>query len=287
MVKLAVLSLLNGLSVAALYFIVASGFTVTFGLMRTINLAYGSLFLVGGYVGYQVGDLTHNWYLAAIAGSVTAGLAGAALQQGVLDRLRGQDMRQALVTIGLSIVAADMLLAVFGGLTYQFTPPGWMQATVSLGALGGYPAFRLLLIGFSLFIGAGIWLGLTRTRIGLAIRAGVDDREMLAAIGVNPSRLFVVVASFGAALAGLAGVVGGTALSISPGEDSRYLLASLVVTIVGGMGSIAGAAVGALLVGMLEQVGLLYFPNYSIVAVYLVMVGVLALRPQGLLRGTA
>jgi len=285
--RLLLLSLLNGLSVAALYFIVASGFTVTFGLMRTINLAYGSLFLLGGYVGYKAGDLTQNWYVAVIAGSVAAAIAGAALQQGVLDRLRGQDMRQALVTIGLSIVAADLLLAVFGGLTYQFTPPEWMQETVSLGGFGGYPAFRLLLIAFSVFIGAAMWLGLTRTRIGLAIRAGVDDREMLAAIGVNPSKLFVVVASLGAALAGLAGVIGGTALSISPSEDSRYLLASLVVTIVGGMGSIAGAAVGALLVGMLEQIGLLYFPHYSIVAVYLVMVGVLALRPQGLLRGTA
>ncbi|WP_271605690.1 branched-chain amino acid ABC transporter permease [Bradyrhizobium sp. CCBAU 11434] len=287
MLKLAVLSLLNGISVAALYFIVASGFTVTFGLMRTINLAYGSLFLIGGYVGYQVGDLTRNWYLAMIAGSAIAGLSGAVLQWGVLDRLRGQDMRQALVTIGLSIVAADVLLAVFGGLTYQFTPPDWMQATVSLGVFGGYPAFRLLLIALSLFIGVVIWAGLTCTRVGLAIRAGVDDREMLSAIGVNPSRLFVIVATCGSALAGLAGVIGGTALSISPGEDSRYLLASLVVTIVGGMGSIAGAAVGALLVGLLEQVGLLYFPNYSIVAVYLVMVGVLALRPQGLVRGTA
>ncbi|MDR0226798.1 MAG: branched-chain amino acid ABC transporter permease [Burkholderiaceae bacterium] len=285
--RLALLSLLNGLSVAALYFIVASGFTLIFGLMRSINLAHGSLFMVGGYVGWQAGEATGSWTLAVLAGSASAALAGALMQSALLDRLRGQDLRQALLTIGVSIVAADLLLAGFGGLAYQFTPPEWMQQGVQLPWVGRYPAFRLVVIGIALGVGLALAMVLAFTRLGMAIRAGVDNREMLAALGVDPARLFLLVAAAGAALAGLAGVVGGTALSISPGEDSRYLLASLVVTIVGGMGSLAGAAAGALIVGLLEQVGQLYFPHYSIAAIYAVMVAVLVIRPQGLMGRVA
>lgn len=285
--RLALLSLLNGLSVAALYFIVASGFTLIFGLMRTINLAHGTLFLVGGYVGWQVAETTGWWTLGVLAGCASAGLAGALLQATLMDRLRGQDLRQALLTIGISIVAADLLLASFGGLTYQFTPPDWMQESLQLPGVGRYPVSRLLVIACAVAVGMALALVLARTRLGMAIRAGVDNREMLAALGFNPSWLFLLVSSCGAALAGLAGVVGGTALSISPGEDSRYLLASLVVTIVGGMGSLAGATIGALIVGMLEQIGQLFFPNYSIAVIYAVMVLVLALRPQGLMGRSA
>lgn len=281
--RLIAIAILNGFSVAALYFTVASGFTLTFGLMRTVNLAYGSLFLFGGYAGWEIAEHTKNWYAGAAGGSAVAAIVGIALQQGLLERIRGQDLRQALVTIGIAIVAADLMLAGFGGLTFQFTPPDWMQATTVLPIVGRFPMLRLALIAVAMTIGACLWLTLTRTKIGLAIRAAVDDREMLAAIGTNPSRLFLIVAGVGAALAGLAGVIGGTALSISPGEDSRYLLASLVVTIVGGMGSLIGAAIGALAVGLLEQFGVLYFPNYSVAVIYGLMVAVLALRPQGLM----
>ncbi|MEJ2802435.1 branched-chain amino acid ABC transporter permease [Comamonadaceae bacterium PP-2] len=281
--KTLTLALLNGTSAAALYFLVAMGFTLTFGLMRTVNLAYGALYLFGGYVGYFVSDAWGNWYAGVAAGALAAAAVGWVLQRVVLDRLRGQDLRQALVTLGLAIVAADLMLAGFGGLTYQFDPPEWMHDFIELpGGMGGYPLFRIFVIGLSMVVGAILWLVLARTRVGLAVRAGVDDRLMLAAIGIDPARLFLLVSAVGAGMAGLAGVVGGTALSLSPGEDSRYLLASLVVAIVGGMGSLPGAAVGALAMGWFEQLGLLFFPTYSVALIYLLMVGVLAVRAQGL-----
>ena len=146
-----------------------------------------------------------------------------------------------------------------------------------------YPLFRLVVLAAAIVIGIGLWLVLNRTRIGMMIRAGVDDRAMLAAAGVNVHVVFAIVFAIGAGLAGFAGVIGGTALSIAPGEDVRYLLASLVVVIVGGMGSITGAAIGALLIGLAEQIGLAYFPTYGVVLTFVIMVAVLAFRPQGIM----
>ena len=146
-----------------------------------------------------------------------------------------------------------------------------------------YPTYRLVVLVIAVVIGVLLWLFLNRTRVGMMIRAGVDDRDMLDATGVNVQQLFALVFAIGAGLAGFAGVIGGTALSIAPGEDVRYLLASLVVVIVGGMGSIAGAAVGALLVGMAEQFGLAYFPTYGVVVTFVIMIVVLAVRPQGIM----
>ena len=194
--KTLALALLNGTSAAALYFLVAMGFTLTFGLMRTVNLAYGALYLFGGYVGYFVSDAGGNWYAGAAAGALAAAALGWILQRVVLDRLRGQDLRQALVTLGLAIVAADLMLAGFGGLTYQFDPPEWTNDFIELpGGMGGYPLFRIFVIGLSMVVGAILWLVLDRTRVGLAVRAGVDDRLMLAAIGVDPARLFLLVSA--------------------------------------------------------------------------------------------
>ena len=149
-----------------------------------------------------------------------------------------------------------------------------------------YPAVRLVILAGAVVIGVGMWLLLNRTRIGMLIRAGVDDRDMLSATGVRIQWVFVAVFAFGAGLAGLAGVVGGTFQSLAPGEDIRFLLASLVVVIVGGMGSIPGAALGALLIGLAEQFGSVYMPTYSVVLTFLIMVLVLAFRPQGLLSMT-
>jgi branched-chain amino acid transport system permease protein len=270
-------------TLAALYFIVASGFTLIFGMMRTVNLAHGSLYLFGAYLGYDVGRLTGSWYLAVVAGAAGMGLVGVLIQVGLLGWMQGQDLRQALVTIGLSIVMADLLLAWYGGLTYQYTPPRALFGSTPLPIVGGYATFRLVLLGVAIVVGLLLWLLLNRTRLGMIIRAGVDDRDMLSALGVNVERVFVLVFALGAGLAGLAGVVGGSALSFSPGEDAHYLLSSLVVVIVGGMGSLGGAAIGALLIGLAEQYGLAYQPTYSVIITFAIMVAVLAIRPQGIL----
>jgi len=277
------LSLLNGLTLAALYFLVASGFTLVFGLMRNVNLAHGSLFLLGGYIGYSVGEHTGSWFLALAAGFLATALAGLLMQWLVFRRMEGQDLRQTLVTLGLSIVLADLFLWIWGGETYQFDPPSWLMGVVPLPLVGKYSGFRLVVLLAAVVIGLALWLFLNRTRVGMMIRAGVDNKRMLSASGVNVQQVFAVTFAVGAGLAGFAGVMGGTALSIAPGEDVRYLLASLVVVIVGGMGSIPGAAVGALLIGLAETFGLAYAPTYGVVFTFLIMVAVLAFRPQGLM----
>jgi branched-chain amino acid transport system permease protein len=259
--RLFTLTLLNGVTLAALYFLVASGFTLVFGLMRNVNLAHGSLYLLGAYVGYSVGQATGSWTLALFAGFLASALAGALMQTLVFRRMEGQELRQTLVTIGLSIVMADLFMWIWGGDTYQFDAPEWMSGRMPMPFVNFYPTFRVLVLLTALVIGVLLWLLLNRTRVGMMIRAGVDDRQMLSASGVNVQRVFVMTFAIGAGLAGLGGVIGGTALSIAPGEDVRYLLASLVVVIVGGIGSIAGAAVGALLIGLAETFGLAYTPK--------------------------
>jgi len=284
----------NGITLGSLYFLVASGFTLIFGLMRNVNLAHGSLYLFGGYIGYAISTWTGSWVLGFIVAFLGVALLGIVLQIVVFRRMEGQDLRQTMVTIGLSIVFADLMLWVFGGDFYQIQTPGWLVGPIELPLVTAvkssgeavylrYPMVRLVIFVAAVLIGIAMWLALNRTRVGMMVRAGVDDRDMLAATGVPIQLVFVVVFALGAGLAGIAGVVGGTFQSLSPGEDTRFLLASLVVVIVGGMGSIPGAALGALIIGLAEQLGSVYIPTYAIVVTFLIMVLVLALRPQGLL----
>jgi len=284
----------NGITLGGLYFLVASGFTLIFGLMRNVNLAHGSLYLFGGYVGYAVSSWTGSWVLSFIIAFILVALIGVILQLVVFRRMEGQDLRQTMVTIGLSIVFADLMLWAFGGDFYQIQTPQWLIGPIELPLVTTvkssgeavylqYPLVRLVIFAASVVVGVVMWLALNRTRIGMMVRAGVDDRDILAATGIHIQIVFVIVFALGAGLAGIAGVVGGTFQSISPGEDTRFLLASLVVVIVGGMGSIPGAALGALIVGLAEQLGSVYIPTYAIVVTFLIMVLVLALRPQGLL----
>ncbi|MBW5439036.1 branched-chain amino acid ABC transporter permease [Bradyrhizobium canariense] len=287
-------ALFNGITLGGLYFLVASGFTLIFGLMRNVNLAHGSLYLFGGYVGYAISAATGSWVLSFIVAFVLTALVGVLLQVLVFRRMEGQDLRQTMVTIGLSIVFADLMLWACGGDFYQIQTPNWLIGPVELPLVTAikssgepvylrYPLVRLVIFAASVVIGMAMWLALNRTRIGMIIRAGVDDRDILAATGVRIQLVFVVVFALGAGLAGVAGVVGGTFQSLSPGEDIRFLLASLVVVIVGGMGSIPGAALGALIIGLAEQLGSVYIPTYAIVVTFLIMVLVLAIRPRGLL----
>ena len=287
-------AVLNGITLGGLYFLVASGFTLIFGLMRNVNLAHGSLYLFGGYVGYAISVWTGSWILSFVVAFIAVALVGVVLQIFVFRRMEGQDLRQTMVTIGLSIVFADLMLWAFGGDFYQIQTPNWLIGPIQLPLITAvkssgdpvyllYPLVRLVIFVASVVIGVAMWLALNRTRVGMIVRAGVDDRDILAATGVRIQLVFVLVFALGAGLAGIAGVVGGTFQSISPGEDTRFLLASLVVVIVGGMGSIPGAALGAVIIGLAEQLGSVYIPTYAIVVTFLIMVLVLALRPQGLL----
>lgn len=293
--KVFVTALLNGVTLGALYFLVASGFTLIFGLMRNVNLAHGSLYLAGAYIGFEVSRVTGSWVLAFPIAFIAMAILGIILQVFVFRHLDGQDLQQTLITIGISIVLADLMLWRWGGEFYQIYAPDWLSGPVetfiqsSLSRRTGepifikYPSVRLFILICAIFIGMGMWYVLNKSKLGMVIRAGVDDREMLAASGVRIQLIFVGVFAFGAGLAGIAGVVGGTFQSIAPGEDTRFLLSSLVVVIVGGMGSIPGAALGAVLIGCAEQFGSVYAPTYSVVLTFVIMVAVLAFRPQGLL----
>jgi branched-chain amino acid transport system permease protein len=274
---------LNAMTVASLYFLVASGFSLIFGLLRTVNMAHGAFYLLGAYVGYDIANRTGAWVLGLVGAALTVGLVGIALHQVFLRKLNDDELRQALITIGIAIVMSDLLVAHYGGGTFQYEPPAMLYGTMPLPVVGGYPTFRLVVIGSALVAGLALWLVIHRTRLGMLIRAGVDDREILSAMGFNVPRILLAVFGLGAGLAGLAGVIGGSALSVAPGEDHRFLLSSLAVVIVGGIGSLAGAALGAVLIGFTEQFGLALFPNYATLLTFMLMVAVLAVRPRGIL----
>ena len=287
-------AIFSGVTLGALYFLVAAGFTLIFGLMRNVNLAHGSLYLLGGYLGYEISEATGSWLLAFPAVFVLVAALGLVLQHQVFRRMEGEELRQTMVTIGISVVLADIMLWIWGGQSYTILSPDWLSGPMELPIVTGvnrdgdpvylrYPQVRIAILIAAIVIGVAMWLVLNRTRLGMLIRAGVDDREMLSASGIRIQYVFLAVFAFGAGLAGIGGIVGGTFQSLSPGEDTRFLLASLVVVIVGGMGSIPGAAIGALIIGLAEQVGLVYAPTYSVVFTFLIMAAVLAFRPQGLL----
>ncbi len=275
---------LNGLTLAAVYFLVASGLTLIFGLMRVITMAHGTSYLLGGYIGYAIARQTGNWFLGALGAAVAIGLLGLVIHQVLIRRFQDDDMRVALITLGVSLIGTDLMLAVFGGTATQVPVPGELQvASLSIPFVGAYPVLRLLVLAAAIVIGVALALLINRTRFGSVVRAGVDDSQMAAATGVNVRVVFAVIFVLGSALAALAGVVGGTLFPLLPGQDGVYLLFSLVVVIVGGMGSIPGAAIGAVLVGVVSQFALVYAPTYSLVLTFALMVVVLAVRPQGIL----
>jgi branched-chain amino acid transport system permease protein len=289
-------ALLNGITLGGLYFLVASGFTLIFGLMRNVNLAHGSLYLFGGYFGYEMASWTGSWVFALVVTFVVVALIGIVLQFTIFRWMEGQDLRQTLVTIAISLILADLMLWRWGGDFYQVPMPTWLGGPIEVPLITAirssgeavylsYPLVRLVILLGAVVIGILMWLALNRTKIGILIRAGVDDRDMLSATGVRVQLIFLIVFAFGAGLAGFTGVVGGTFQSMQQGEDIKILLASLVVVIVGGMGSIPGAAVGAVLIGLADQFGTVYMPTYAVVLTFVIMVVVLAVRPQGLLRG--
>ena len=228
------------------------------------------------------------WIISLAAGFLAAAIAGVLIQVLILRRMQGQDLRQTMVTIGLSIVIADILLWIFTGQVYQMEAPTWLQGPIrGIPVIKAYSAYRLSLLGFGIAIGIFLWFLLNRTKVGMMIRAGVDDRAMLAAAGVNVNLVFAITFMLGAGLAGFGGVIGAVELSMVPGEDTRLLLASLIVVIVGGMGSVVGAAIGAAILGLAETYGLAYAPTYSVVFTFVILIGVLAFRPRGIMGRAA
>jgi branched-chain amino acid transport system permease protein len=302
---------LNGVTLAALFFVVASGFTLIFGLMRVVNMAHGSLYLLGGYLALQFqekwfkpdtglglslsGSTDANysllaWILPLILATAIIGVLGVIMQQVFLRWNQGQDLRQALITIALSVIFADQMLAAFGGITKDIKPPSAWPTSIDLPGDVRFGFFRgVVVLGAAVAIGLGLWWIIKRTRFGKIVRAGVDDRDMVAAIGINVQLIFALAFLLGALLAGFGGVLGGTMISLQPGNDTAFLLNSLIVVIIGGMGSLGGAAIGALALGLVDAYADVYLvfgdtdlTNYSILLTFALLVGVLAVRPLGL-----
>jgi branched-chain amino acid transport system permease protein len=282
------LQLLNGVTFGAVLFIVSSGFTLIFGLMRIVNLAQGALYLIGGYIGLSVIRGTGSFILGVIVGATAIAAIGFVIERGLLRLVRGKPMSEILLTVGLSFIAADLALAQWGGDPVTVPAPEAISGSTSILGIT-YPVFRLVVLGLAVVLAALLWWLQERTRVGAIVRAGVDDREMVSALGINIPIVFAAAFFIGALLAGFGGALGGTMLSLQPGEDASFLLNSLIVVIIGGMGSLGGAAIGALLLGLVDAYADVYLvfgdtdlTNYSILLTFGLLVAVLAVRPLGL-----
>jgi branched-chain amino acid transport system permease protein len=272
---------LNGLTFAGLLFMVGSGFTLIFGLMRIVNLAHGAIYLVGGYVSYSAILATHNLGLGLLAGAVSMAVLGAVLERALLARLRGLPLAELLLTLGIAFVMGDSSLSIWGGDPISIRMPSWFRGSVNIGSIT-YPVLRLFILGVAILIAAVLFFILNRTRVGAIIRAGVDDREMVSALGINIKRVFTAMFVLGSLLAGLAGTLGGSLLNLYPGADSEILTFALVVVIIGGLGTLQGAIAGSLLVGLIDSYGKAYFPELAYFSLFAPMAIILLWRPQGL-----
>ena len=312
--------LLDSVTFAGALFIVASGFALIFGLMRVVNMAHGSLYLLGGYIAYEIQQAmtgqgfsvlgsevnTWEWLVPLVVAAPAIAVVGLVTQQVFLRWNQGQELRQALITIAISVIIADQIIAhfprsvgvgaqPFGGSQVALTWPGWTTRFVDLHVWGvQYSLARLVMLAIGVAVGVGLWVWLYRTKIGMVIRAGVDDQQMTSALGINIQRTFALAFVVGSALAALGAVVWGSQAALAGGQDGQWLLNSLVVVIVGGMGSIFGAAAGALLYAFVLNFTASYLPQtgdlstsncctqYSIVFTFILIALVLAFRPQGL-----
>lgn len=275
-----VFQILNGITFAALLFLLASGFTLIFGLMRVVSLTHGAFYLVGGYIGLSVIRATGNFFLGVIVAAIAIGILGLAIERGLLGFVRGQELPQVLLTIGLAFIMGDASLVIWGGDPVSIPVPEFLRSSFTIGDLT-YPKYRMFVVLVGVIIAVGMWYLQSKTRLGAIIRAGVDDIEMVDAIGIDIKKVFSGVFLVGSALAGLTGVMGGAFLSLYPGADSEILLFGLVVVIIGGMGSLEGAVVGSLVVGLLDTFGKALFPELAYFTIFGPMAIMLALRPSG------
>jgi branched-chain amino acid transport system permease protein len=249
--------------------------------MRIVNLAHGALYLMGGYIGYSVGIATGNFFLSAVAAALGIALIGLIIDIGLLRFIKTTELRQVLLTLGVAFVLNDIALVIWGGDAFSVPVPQSLQGPSNFAGLV-YPKYRLFVLLMGVLIFIGLWLLLHKTRLGALIRAGVDDAETVEAMGVDIKRIFVYTFMLGSALAGLGGAMGGAFLTLYPTADSEILVYSMAVVIIGGRGSLKGAALGSLLVGMLATFGQVWFPELAYFVIFGPMAILLAFKPLGL-----
>jgi branched-chain amino acid transport system permease protein len=275
-----IFQLLNAVTFAALLFLVASGFTLIFGLMRIVNLAHGAMYLIGGYAAYAAAVASGSFVVGLLAAAAAIAVLGMA-EQWLLRFVKGAELRQVLLTLGVALMLDDAALVIFGGDTFSVPMPSWLQGPLQFFGMA-YPRYRLFVLLVGILVLVLLWALMNHTRLGALIRAGVDDAETVQALGVNIRVLFVITFMLGMVLAGIAGALGGAFLSIYPTADSEILVFSLAVVVIGGRGSLAGAALGSLAVALLSTFGQVWFPELAYFVIFGPMALLLAFRPLGL-----
>jgi branched-chain amino acid transport system permease protein len=281
-VDVVLLSLLNGVSFGCLLFLLAAGFSLTFGFMGILNLSHGAFYMIGAYIGLAVMRGTNNFLLAVLIGGVTAAAVGIVVERGFLSHLYKQMFSQALLCFGFIYIFMDLATWIFGPLYKSGTIPSLLSGGVKVGLLS-FPIYRLFLILVGLLVALGLWLFQEKTRVGAIIRAGVDNKEMTMGLGINIGLVSTGVFAFSAFVAGLAGVVGSPMMGVYPLASMDILNFALIVVVVGGLGSLQGALVGSLLVGLVDAFGKVFLPAAADYSMYSLLVIVLLFRPSGLL----
>ncbi|OEU76588.1 MAG: ABC transporter permease [Desulfuromonadales bacterium C00003093] len=293
--------LLNGLQLGIMLFLMSAGLTLVFGIMQVINLAHGSFYMIGAYVGATVTARTGSFILGILTALPAAALAGMAVEVLVLRRLyKKEHLDQVLATFGLIMFFNELTQIIWGRQPLYMDVPRWLSGSIELIPGIPYPSYRIAVIGVGIMVGVILYLLFTHTRIGMQIRAGASNREMAGALGVNIRLLYTLVFGLGTLLAGLAGVMAGPILAVEAGMGESILILTFVVIVIGGIGSIRGALAGALLVGMVDTLGRAFLPtlfrlflsaayadgvaaSLASMSVYILMAGVLVCRPRGLL----
>lgn len=274
--------ILNGIAFGMILFLIASGLSVIFGFMGVLNLAHGALYVIGAYTGFVVHS--HNWpfVLAAVAGGVFVGFIGLVMDRLFLSRLRNQLNDQVLLTLGFVYVFQNLIRWVFGPYPKLVSPPEIVSGAVSIGEMQ-IPSYRLVIIILGLVACAGLWLFNNKTRAGAIVRAGMDDKDMTTSLGVNYALISTAVFVLGAFIGGFAGFIGLPIFAVHAGSVFDILLLSLIVIVVGGVGRIEGVLLGAVIIGLIDSLGKVYFPNFAYFTMYIAMILILLVKPSGLL----
>ncbi|MDW7740072.1 MAG: branched-chain amino acid ABC transporter permease [Bacillota bacterium] len=276
-----VVQLLNGLAFSSLLFLLSVGFTLIFGLMRILKLTHGAFFALGGYVGLTVLQVTGNFYLAILAGGAAMTIIGLLQHKILLHRFHGIPLNQVLLTLGLWLIYDDIILVIWGGIPQRVPPPPLLEGAMSVFGTA-FPKYRFALILLGVVVAIVVWLIIEKTKLGAVIRAGADNEEIARAMGINVNKVFIFAFGFGSFLAGIAGVLGAPLLGLEPATSSLILPLALVVVIVGGLGSLKGAMVGSLFVGLVDNFGRVLIPDFAYFTLFAPMALILIFRPQGM-----
>ncbi|WP_017437558.1 branched-chain amino acid ABC transporter permease [Saccharococcus caldoxylosilyticus] len=273
--------LLTGLAYGMLYFMIAAGLTIILGVMNVVNLAHGTLFMLGAYIAFTFISDELNFWIALLLSVLLTTVLGIILEKLLIKHVYGKELEQVLLTFGLSFIIADVVKWIWGTEMQTLSAPALLNTSLSIGDMA-FPLYRLFVVFIGCLLALLLWYLESKTRIGAIIRAGVDDRAMVGALGINVGLVFTGVFAFGAALAGLSGVLGGPLIGMYTGMDNEILVTSLIVVVIGGLGSWKGSFISAILIGVIETFGKVWFPSLSMLTVFLIMMIVLIIRPQGL-----